>query len=472
MQVERYQPGPNLTDVGPAAKTGDESPDGGEENPRKLDVEVDGHSHDESHGPGSGQVQLWQFLLELLSESTNDNCIKWLGNKGEFRMIDPEEVARRWGKRKNKPSMNYDKVSRAMRYYYDKMILSKVQGKRYTYRFNFQVIMKAQRHSSSSFDPSDCKELLSIFKNLPSSASASSDFSRHSPQGRSRRDEARTAAMSCLNNVSPSLSSIAQGNNISSNQSAFQTIFSSIPETVNANQDNHQTVPSSRSVYHNTAPQATDSARVLNEGSLLESQLFKNQTIAQNISIGAYQSQESLHQRQTGSISLQHSINTTNSPVLNCSTTSYKSSTTLLNTTSQSQLTELRRKQWAAERSFHSTIDPFVASTGHSGATHGSSPYQRNRSNSELFQRTSLDMTKRFSLPSNFSANSSGHFSEDFSDWTKGNFQECQQLQQHQQQHQQQPHLNEDLLSLPNDFSNGQLQTNMSLVLYNNILKQ
>lgn len=51
---------------------------------------------------GSGQVQLWQFLLELLTESCNESCIKWLGNKGEFRMVDPEEVARRWGVRKNK----------------------------------------------------------------------------------------------------------------------------------------------------------------------------------------------------------------------------------------------------------------------------------------------------------------------------------------------------------------------------------
>ena len=83
---------------------------------------------------GSGQVQLWQFLLELLTDSSNEACIRWIGSGGEFRMVDPEEVAKKWGRRKNKPSMNYDKVSRAMRYYYDKMILSKVHGKRYTYK--------------------------------------------------------------------------------------------------------------------------------------------------------------------------------------------------------------------------------------------------------------------------------------------------------------------------------------------------
>lgn len=70
-------------------------------------------------------------------------------------MVDPEEVARKWGKRKNKPSMNYDKLSRALRYYYEKQILSKVQGKRYTYKFNFKMIQQAQKCSSSTGSGSD-----------------------------------------------------------------------------------------------------------------------------------------------------------------------------------------------------------------------------------------------------------------------------------------------------------------------------
>ncbi|OBS75871.1 hypothetical protein A6R68_17677 [Neotoma lepida] len=44
-------------------------------------------------------------------------------------------VARRWGKRKNKPKMNYEKLSRGLRYYYDKNIIHKTAGKRYVYRF-------------------------------------------------------------------------------------------------------------------------------------------------------------------------------------------------------------------------------------------------------------------------------------------------------------------------------------------------
>ena len=36
--------------------------------------------------------------------------------------------------------MNYDKLSRALRYYYDKNIMTKVHGKRYAYKFDFQVL--------------------------------------------------------------------------------------------------------------------------------------------------------------------------------------------------------------------------------------------------------------------------------------------------------------------------------------------
>nr|XP_039248058.1 protein c-ets-2-B-like [Styela clava] len=64
---------------------------------------------------GGGQIQLWQFLLELLSDISNAVCIVWQGTNGEFKMADPQEVARRWGERKSKPNMDYDKMSRAIR---------------------------------------------------------------------------------------------------------------------------------------------------------------------------------------------------------------------------------------------------------------------------------------------------------------------------------------------------------------------
>ncbi|KAK7505340.1 hypothetical protein BaRGS_00003502 [Batillaria attramentaria] len=97
----------------------------------------------------SGQIQLWQFLLELLSDSANAGCITWEGTNGEFKLVDPDEVARRWGERKSKPNMNYDKLSRALRYYYDKNIMTKVHGKRYAYKFDFVGLTQVLQSSGS-----------------------------------------------------------------------------------------------------------------------------------------------------------------------------------------------------------------------------------------------------------------------------------------------------------------------------------
>ncbi|KAM8976302.1 ETS domain-containing protein Elk-4 [Pelodytes ibericus] len=80
-------------------------------------------------------ITLWQFLLHLLQEPQHKKLICWTSNDGEFKLLQAEEVARLWGVRKNKPSMNYDKLSRALRYYYVKNILKKVNGQKFVYKF-------------------------------------------------------------------------------------------------------------------------------------------------------------------------------------------------------------------------------------------------------------------------------------------------------------------------------------------------
>uniref|UniRef100_A0A674GQY3 ETS domain-containing protein n=1 Tax=Taeniopygia guttata TaxID=59729 RepID=A0A674GQY3_TAEGU len=91
--------------------------------------------------PGSRQIQLWHFILELLRQERYREVIAWQGDYGEFVIKDPDEVARLWGVRKCKPHMNYDKLSRALRYYYNKRILHKTKGKRFTYKFNFSKVV-------------------------------------------------------------------------------------------------------------------------------------------------------------------------------------------------------------------------------------------------------------------------------------------------------------------------------------------
>ncbi|XP_023658251.1 ETS translocation variant 1 isoform X1 [Paramormyrops kingsleyae] len=82
-----------------------------------------------------GSLQLWQFLVALLDDPSNSHFIAWTGRGMEFKLIEPEEVARRWGIQKNRPAMNYDKLSRSLRYYYEKGIMQKVAGERYVYKF-------------------------------------------------------------------------------------------------------------------------------------------------------------------------------------------------------------------------------------------------------------------------------------------------------------------------------------------------
>lgn len=59
-------------------------------------------------------------------------------------MFDAEAVAKLWGVRKGKAQMNYDKLSRALRYYYDKNIIKKVTGQKFVYRF---VVAQQQQQS-------------------------------------------------------------------------------------------------------------------------------------------------------------------------------------------------------------------------------------------------------------------------------------------------------------------------------------
>ncbi|XP_004858867.1 ETS translocation variant 2 isoform X2 [Heterocephalus glaber] len=86
-----------------------------------------------------GPIQLWQFLLELLRDGARSSCIRWTGNSREFQLCDPKEVARLWGERKRKPGMNYEKLSRGLRYYYRRDIVQKSGGRKYTYRFGGRV---------------------------------------------------------------------------------------------------------------------------------------------------------------------------------------------------------------------------------------------------------------------------------------------------------------------------------------------
>lgn len=91
-----------------------------------------------TRGSGGSHIHLWQFLKELLaSPQVHGSCIRWLDRqKGVFKIEDSVRVARLWGKRKNRPAMNYDKLSRSIRQYYKKGIMKKTErSQRLVYQF-------------------------------------------------------------------------------------------------------------------------------------------------------------------------------------------------------------------------------------------------------------------------------------------------------------------------------------------------
>ncbi|KYB29290.1 ETS translocation variant 1 [Tribolium castaneum] len=102
----------------------------------KCRESADNRSNFQNASGRRGSLQLWQFLVALLdAPDASAGCIAWTGRGMEFKLIEPEEVARRWGAQKNRPAMNYDKLSRSLRYYYEKGIMQKVAGERYVYKF-------------------------------------------------------------------------------------------------------------------------------------------------------------------------------------------------------------------------------------------------------------------------------------------------------------------------------------------------
>ena len=86
--------------------------------------------------PGNGNFVLemsWKIIFPWLREPCNHE-----DDDDEVTLcpyMSLIQVARRWGIQKNRPAMNYDKLSRSLRYYYEKGIMQKVAGERYVYKF-------------------------------------------------------------------------------------------------------------------------------------------------------------------------------------------------------------------------------------------------------------------------------------------------------------------------------------------------
>ncbi|VDP00764.1 unnamed protein product [Heligmosomoides polygyrus] len=77
------------------------------------------------HSQHSKGNKLWEFIRDALKDPvTCPSVVRWEDPiEGVFRIVESEKLARLWGERKNNTKMTYEKLSRAMRTYYEKQIL-------------------------------------------------------------------------------------------------------------------------------------------------------------------------------------------------------------------------------------------------------------------------------------------------------------------------------------------------------------
>ncbi|XP_051270985.1 ETS-related transcription factor Elf-3 isoform X1 [Dicentrarchus labrax] len=107
--------------------------------PPKLSREHSSSIYDSSkknkHAPRG--THLWEFIRDILIHpEKNQGLMKWEDRReGVFKFLKSEAVAQMWGQKKKNSSMTYEKLSRAMRYYYKREILERVDGRRLVYKF-------------------------------------------------------------------------------------------------------------------------------------------------------------------------------------------------------------------------------------------------------------------------------------------------------------------------------------------------
>eukprot|EP00794_Sanderia_malayensis_P007260 gene7260-8069_t len=88
----------------------------------------------------------------LLKSDEDEICVSWLEpTEYVFKVLNAEVLAEIWGMLKLNASMNYGKLTRALRYYYGKNLIEKVADRPYTYCF-------VQSDKTKDYLPAQAKE--------------------------------------------------------------------------------------------------------------------------------------------------------------------------------------------------------------------------------------------------------------------------------------------------------------------------
>eukprot|EP00095_Tigriopus_kingsejongensis_P011870 maker-scaffold180_size281610-snap-gene-1.28 protein:Tk11870 transcript:maker-scaffold180_size281610-snap-gene-1.28-mRNA-1 annotation:"protein c-ets-1-b-like" len=118
------------------------------EDEEEVEQEDSGTEEEQATIP-KAKITTWLDQL-LNSRKYNPKVVKWENKEeGLFRVVDQKELARLWGEVKSNKKMNYDKFSRAMRYYYKRQELVIVRRK-LVYKFGPRAPMFRNKSTGSS----------------------------------------------------------------------------------------------------------------------------------------------------------------------------------------------------------------------------------------------------------------------------------------------------------------------------------
>jgi len=107
------------------------------------------------------KLKISQWIVSLLRDPQfNPTVITWIDEElGKFKIVNSQRYAELWGRVKGNPNMNYEKLSRAMRYYYKNREISIVAGERLTYAFGPSMRdFRAKNRSDPNFELIHCSE--------------------------------------------------------------------------------------------------------------------------------------------------------------------------------------------------------------------------------------------------------------------------------------------------------------------------
>ena len=86
---------------------------------KSVSIHVTGHQR---------RMPLWLFLIAVIKADITEMCLAWTDRERyQFTVTNTTFLADVWGSLKENCSMDYAKLSRAMRYYYGKGLIEKVR---------------------------------------------------------------------------------------------------------------------------------------------------------------------------------------------------------------------------------------------------------------------------------------------------------------------------------------------------------